>query len=60
MKEGEKGREDEQEDASTYWMTLREREDSRNLKRRNTGPQSVQNSLWTCITGHVKTTAEVF
>jgi hypothetical protein len=20
----------------------------------------VQNSLWTCITGHVKTTAEVF
>jgi hypothetical protein len=59
MKEGEKGREDEQQDASSYWMTLRKREDTRNLKRRNTGSQSVQNSLWTCITGHVQTT-EVF
>ena len=35
LKEEYKGREDEEEDVSNYWMTLRKREDNGNSKRKH-------------------------
>jgi hypothetical protein len=34
-KEGQKGRKDEEEDVSSYWMTLRKRKDTLHCKRKH-------------------------
>jgi hypothetical protein len=43
-RDGYKWREDEEEDVSSYWMTLRKREDTG--KEGSTRSHSVENSLW--------------
>jgi hypothetical protein len=50
-KEGERGLEDEEEDGSSYWITLRKREDTETESgstRSHSVVKSRSHCLWTC------------
>jgi len=44
--QGEKGWEEEEEDVSSYWMTLRKRERMLEIRRGSTRSHIMENSLW--------------
>jgi hypothetical protein len=44
--ERDRGQEDEEEEVSSYWITLKKQRRCCILKVESTRPQSVENSLW--------------